>query len=168
MVVFDKVRENTAHVMASTRRTYGEAVNLAVNQTLVRSINTTVVALLPIGSILFIGAFLLGAGTLKDISLALLIGVFAGAYSSVFIAPPLLVALRRREPAIVQQEARVAKARAVAAASGPERRGGSGRGNDVGRHGHRRGTDARADGARPPHGPEEPAEALEPEEEALT
>ncbi len=115
VVVFDKVRENTAHVMASTRRTYGEAVNLAVNQTLVRSINTTVVALLPIGSILFIGAFLLGAGTLKDISLALLIGVFAGAYSSVFIAPALLVTLRRREPAIQQQEVRVAKARAAAA-----------------------------------------------------
>ncbi len=117
VVVFDKVRENTAHVMGSARRTYGEAVNLAVNQTLVRSINTTVVALLPIASILFIGAFLLGAGTLKDISLALLIGVFVGAYSSVFIAPGLLVLLRQREPAIVQQEARVAKARAANAKS---------------------------------------------------
>src|ERR1700750_1913970 len=70
VVVFDKVRENTEHVTASTKYTYGEAANLAVTQTLVRSINTSVVALLPVASILFIGAFLLGAGTLKDISLA--------------------------------------------------------------------------------------------------
>ena len=90
VVVFDKVRENTEHVTASTKRTYAEAANLAVNQTLVRSINTSVVALLPIGAILFIGAFLLGAGTLKDISLALLVGIAAGTYSSIFIATPVL------------------------------------------------------------------------------
>ncbi len=115
VVVFDKVRENTAHVMSSTRRTYSEAVNLAVNQTLVRSINTSVVALLPVGSILFIGALLLGAGTLRDISLALFVGILAGTFSSVFIAPPLLVLLKRREPAILEQEARVHKARESAA-----------------------------------------------------
>ena len=114
VVVFDKVRENTAHVMSSTRRSYSEAVNLAVNQTLVRSINTSVVALLPVASILFIGALLLGAGTLKDISLALFVGIIAGTYSSVFIAPPVLVLLKRREPAVREQEARVAKARAAA------------------------------------------------------
>jgi len=115
VVVFDKVRENTAHVLSGTRRTYSEAANLAVNQTLVRSINTTVVALLPVSAILFIGAFLLGAGTLKDISLALFVGMLAGAYSSVFIAPALLVVLRRREQPVREQEARVAKARAAAA-----------------------------------------------------
>ena len=98
VVVFDKVRENTEHVLASTKRTYAEAANLAVNQTLVRSINTSVVALLPVASILFIGAFLLGAGTLKDISLALFVGIAAGTYSSIFIATPLLVHLREREP----------------------------------------------------------------------
>ena len=85
-----------------------------MNQTLVRSINTSVVALLPVASILFIGAFLLGAGTLKDISLALFVGIIAGTYSSVFIAPPLLVLLKRREPAVREQEGRVAKARAAA------------------------------------------------------
>ncbi len=122
VVVFDKVRENTAHVMSSTRRTYGEAVNLAVNQTLVRSINTSVVALLPVASILFIGALLLGAGTLRDISLALFVGIIAGTYSSVFIAPALLVLLRRRESTVRDQEARVARAREVAA-RGEQREG---------------------------------------------
>ncbi|GAB3589026.1 protein translocase subunit SecF [Angustibacter peucedani] len=98
VVVFDKVRENTDHITTQTRRTYSEAANLAVNQTLVRSINTSVVALLPVGSILFIGAFLLGAGTLKDLSLALFVGIATGTYSSVFIATPLLADLREREP----------------------------------------------------------------------
>jgi preprotein translocase subunit SecF len=112
VVVFDKVRENTEHVLSSTRYTYGEAANLAINQTLVRSINTSVVALLPVASILFIGAFLLGAGTLKDLSLALFVGIAAGTLSSIFIATPLLVDLRRREPDIVQQAARVARRRA--------------------------------------------------------
>ncbi len=114
VVVFDKVRENTTHIMSSTRRTYGEAVNLAVNQTLVRSINTTVVAVLPVAAILFIGALLLGAGTLRDISLALLVGMVTGAYSSIFIAPSVIVLLKRRDPAVREQEARVHKARAAA------------------------------------------------------
>jgi preprotein translocase subunit SecF len=94
VVVFDKIRENTSE---GTSRTFGESVNLAVNQTLVRSINTSVVALLPIGSILFIGAFVLGAGTLRDISLALFIGVLVGTYSTIFIAAPLYATLRQNE-----------------------------------------------------------------------
>ncbi|GAB3281593.1 protein translocase subunit SecF [Kineosporia babensis] len=112
VVVFDKVRENTERVTASTRRTFEEAANLAVNQTLVRSVNTSVVALLPVASILFIGAFVLGAGTLKDISLALFIGIAAGTYSSIFIATPLLVDLRRREPEIVAHTRKLLKKRA--------------------------------------------------------
>ena len=107
VVVFDKVRENTAHITTQTRRTYSDAANLAVNQTLVRSINTSVVALLPVGSILFIGAFLLGAGTLKDLSLALFVGIATGTYSSVFIATPLLADLREREPEMVALRKRV-------------------------------------------------------------
>ena len=114
VVVFDKVRENTEHITATTKRTYGEAANLAVNQTLVRSINTSVVALLPVASILFIGAFLLGAGTLKDISLALFVGIAAGTYSSIFIATPLLVHLREREPELRAQAERVRRKRAEA------------------------------------------------------
>ena len=94
VVVFDKIRENTSE---GTALTFGESVNLAVNQTLVRSINTSVVALLPIGSILFIGAFVLGAGTLRDISLALFIGVFVGTYSTIFIAAPLYATFRQNE-----------------------------------------------------------------------
>ncbi|MBF5083706.1 protein translocase subunit SecF [Quadrisphaera sp. INWT6] len=107
VVVFDKVRENTEHVLSSSNRTFAEAANLAVNQTLVRSINTSVVALLPVASILFIGAFLLGAGTLRDISLALFVGIIAGTYSSVFLAPPLYVQMREREPDIARQRERV-------------------------------------------------------------
>ena len=80
--------------------TYSQAANLAVNQTLVRSANTSLIALLPVASILFVGAGLLGAGTLKDLSLALFIGLAVGTYSSVFIAPPFLAQLREREPAM--------------------------------------------------------------------
>ena len=111
VVVFDKVRENTAHLAGSTKRTYAEAANLAVNQTLVRSINTSVVALLPVASILFIGAFLLGAGTLKDISLALFVGIAVGTYSSIFIATPLLVQIRMRESEVKAQAERVRRRR---------------------------------------------------------
>jgi preprotein translocase subunit SecF len=82
-------------------------VNLAVNQTLVRSINTAVVALLPIASILFIGAFILGAGTLRDISLALLIGIVIGTYSTIFIAAPLYSELREREPMIRKRDKKI-------------------------------------------------------------
>jgi preprotein translocase subunit SecF len=116
VVVFDKVRENTADVTLSTRRSFDEAANLAVNQTLVRSINTSVVALLPVASILFIGAFVLGAGTLKDISLALFIGIAAGTYSSIFVATPLLVDLRRNEPEIKAHTAKLARRRSELAA----------------------------------------------------
>jgi preprotein translocase subunit SecF len=107
VVVFDKVRENTERITAQTRRTYSEAANLALNQTLVRSINTSVVALLPVASILFIGAFLLGAGTLKDLSLALFVGIATGTYSSLFIATPLLADLREREPQMIALRKRV-------------------------------------------------------------
>ena len=100
VVVFDKVRENTKSVAATGKQTYSQAANLAVNQTIVRSANTSIIALLPVASILFVGAGLLGAGTLKDLSLALFIGLATGAYSSIFIATPLLAALREREPAM--------------------------------------------------------------------
>lgn len=100
VVVFDKVRENTKGIAASGRSTYSQAANLAVNQTLVRSFNTSLIALLPVGSILFVGAGLLGAGTLKDLSLALFIGLATGTYSSIFIATPILAVLREREPAM--------------------------------------------------------------------
>ena len=100
VVVFDKVRENTSAAIGSGRMSYSQAANQAVNQTLVRSINTSVVALLPVGSILFIGFFLLGPGTLLDLSLALFVGIAVGTYSSIFIATPVLADLREREPAM--------------------------------------------------------------------
>jgi preprotein translocase subunit SecF len=97
VVVFDKVRENTLDVEFSETRTFAEMVNLAVNQTLVRSINTSIVAVLPVASILFVGATLLGAGTLRDISLALFVGTIVGTYSSIFLAAPVYVHLRENE-----------------------------------------------------------------------
>jgi preprotein translocase subunit SecF len=98
VVVFDKVRENTAGLLTTQRSTYSDAANLALNQTLVRSINTSLTALLPVASILFVGAGLLGAGTLKDLALVLFIGMLSGTYSSIFIATPVLAYLKEREP----------------------------------------------------------------------
>jgi preprotein translocase subunit SecF len=118
VVIFDKVRENTKGITAQNRMTYAEAANLALNQTLMRSINTSVIALLPIASILFVGAGLLGAGTLKDLALALFIGVAVGAYSSVFIATPLLADLKKREPTIAALARRVEARRATKAPRG--------------------------------------------------
>jgi preprotein translocase subunit SecF len=115
VVVFDKVRENTQNLTATAKSTYSEAANLAVNQTLVRSINTSVVALLPIASILVIGTILVGAGTLEDLSLALFVGIATGTYSSIFIATPLLADLREREPEMKALRTRVLKRRAAQA-----------------------------------------------------
>lgn len=103
VVVFDKVRENTS---IESIRTFKQSVNLAVNQTLVRSINTSIVALLPVAAILFIGSYVLGAGTLRDISLALFIGIIVGTYSTIFLASPMYAHLREKEPKIVASDAK--------------------------------------------------------------
>jgi preprotein translocase subunit SecF len=100
VVVFDRVRDNTKAISAVSTKSYSQAVNLAVNQTIVRSANTSIVAILPVAAILFVGAGLLGAGTLKDLSLALFIGLLVGTYSSLFIAPAFLAQLREKEPAM--------------------------------------------------------------------
>lgn len=107
VVVFDKVRENTLDVEYSETTSFASQVNLAVNQTLVRSVNTSVVAVLPIASILFIGAAILGAGTLRDIALALFVGVIAGTYSSIFLAAPIYVDLRQRESKFQKEQVEV-------------------------------------------------------------
>jgi preprotein translocase subunit SecF len=108
VVVFDKVRENTAGLLTTHRSTYSQAANLALNQTLVRSINTSLTALLPVASILFVGAGLLGAGTLKDLSLVLFVGMLSGTYSSICIATPVLADLKEREPQYKELAKRVA------------------------------------------------------------
>ncbi len=134
VVVFDKVRENTRRIIAGgSRMTYSQAANLAVNQTLVRSINTSVIALLPVGAILFIGAFLLGAGTLKDLALALFVGLASGTYSSIFIATPMAATFKEREPQPWRLANRV-QAREGAGRAARARVGG-------GRRGRRRGGD---------------------------
>ncbi len=98
VVVFDKVKENTRSLLGQSKMTYSEAANLALNQTIVRSINTSIVALLPVAAILFVGVGILGAGTLKDLALALFVGLLAGTYSSLFVATPFLCQLKERQP----------------------------------------------------------------------
>ncbi len=128
VVVFDKVRENTRDLKSSTTKTYSEAANLAVNQVLVRSINTTIIGVLPVAALLFTGAVILGEGPLKDLALALFVGMVSGAYSSIFIATPLLAQLKEREPDMKKLAARVAarrskedqRARGVAPAAAAE------------------------------------------------
>jgi preprotein translocase subunit SecF len=106
VVVFDKIRENTIDVEHSDTKTFAGQVNFAINQTLVRSINTSVVAVLPVAAILIIGAVLLGAGTLRDIALALFIGIAVGTYSTIFIAAPLYSQLREGEPKYAKASAK--------------------------------------------------------------
>ncbi|MEU6022757.1 protein translocase subunit SecF [Micromonospora sp. NPDC047134] len=112
VVVFDKVQENAKGITASNNQTYGEAANLAVNQSLMRSVNTSVVALLPVGGILFIGAGLLGAGTLKDLGLVLFVGMAMAFVTSITLATPLLVVLKNRDPRIQAHNKRVEARRA--------------------------------------------------------
>jgi preprotein translocase subunit SecF len=107
VVVFDKVRENTRGLLGLTRRTYGEAANLALNQTLMRSINTSLIAVLPVLGLLVVGVGLLGVGTLQDLALVQLTGIIAGAVSSIALATPLLVDLKMREPKFKEQARRV-------------------------------------------------------------
>jgi preprotein translocase subunit SecF len=121
VVVFDKVDENTKDLTKSARSTYGEAADLAVNQTLMRSINTSVIALLPVAGLLFVGAGLLGAGTLKDLALVLFIGLAAGTYSSIFLATPVLAEIEERKPENVALHKRVLARRAAEARTGGAR-----------------------------------------------
>ncbi|HET8787579.1 MAG TPA: protein translocase subunit SecF [Actinomycetes bacterium] len=121
VVVFDKVRENTGALTSMSRTTYSQATNLAVNQTMMRSLNTSLASLLPILGLLLVGNYLLGAETLKDLALALFVGVAAGAYSSIFIAPPLVAMWKEKEPRYAQLRARVERLGAQGATERPER-----------------------------------------------
>jgi preprotein translocase subunit SecF len=134
VVVFDKVRENTAGLLGTSRSTYSQSANLALNQTLVRSINTSLIALLPVAAILVVGITYLGHGELEDLALVLFVGMLSGTYSSICIATPVLAALKEREPQYKALAKRVAlrasggrsaqRARAKAAQAGPSGRGG--------------------------------------------
>ncbi|MDT0396861.1 MULTISPECIES: protein translocase subunit SecF [Streptomyces] len=118
VVVFDSLKEQTRDITKQTRWTYSEIANRSINSTLVRSINTTVVALLPVGGLLFIGGGVLGAGMLNDISLSLFVGLAAGAYSSIFIATPLVADLKELEPSMKSLKKRVLAKRAQGGATG--------------------------------------------------
>jgi preprotein translocase subunit SecF len=120
VVVFDGLKESTKGITSQTRLTYGEMANSSLNRTLVRSINTTVVALLPVAALLFVGGGLLGAGTLNDIALALFVGLAAGAYSSIFIATPLIASFKERTPEMKGLAKRVAAKRARAEQEGTD------------------------------------------------
>ncbi|WP_338899308.1 protein translocase subunit SecF [Streptomyces sp. TG1A-60] len=114
VVVFDSLKEQTKDITKQNRWTYAEIANRSINSTLVRSVNTTVVALLPVAGLLFIGGGVLGAGMLNDISLSLFVGLAAGAYSSIFIATPLVADLKEREPQLKALKKRVLAKRAQA------------------------------------------------------
>ncbi|QES40501.1 MULTISPECIES: protein translocase subunit SecF [Streptomyces] len=118
VVVFDSLKEQSKDITKQTKYTYSELANRSINGTLVRSINTTVVALLPVAGLLFIGGGALGAGMLNDISLSLFVGLAAGAYSSIFIATPLVADFKEREPQMKALKKRVLAKRAAAAAKG--------------------------------------------------
>jgi preprotein translocase subunit SecF len=154
VVVFDKVRENTAGLLATQRSTYSQAANLALNQTLVRSINTSLIALLPVTAILLVAVIFLGTGELQDLALVLFVGMLSGTYSSICIATPVLADLKEREPKYKDLARRVAlrasggraaqRARAKA-----EKAGVAGRGQDAGDD---NGPDAAASGPQVPAG----------------
>jgi preprotein translocase subunit SecF len=129
VVVFDKVDENSRGILGGSRMTYSESANLAVNQTLARSINTSLIALLPVAGLLFVGAGLLGVGTIKDLALVLFVGLASGAYSSLFLATPVLCDLKEREPRYIALRKRVAakKAAATTRVSTPVKAGPAGR-----------------------------------------
>jgi preprotein translocase subunit SecF len=114
IVVYDKVRENTRGVLGAGKQTYSEAANTAVNQTLARSINTSLIALLPVAGLLFVGAGLLGVGDLKDLALVLFVGLATGAYSSLFLATPIACTLKERQPEYAELARKVARGRAAA------------------------------------------------------
>ncbi|WP_432191727.1 protein translocase subunit SecF [Streptomyces sp. bgisy027] len=118
VVVFDSLKEQTKDITKQTRWTYSDVANRSINSTLVRSINTTVVALLPVAGLLFIGGGFLGAGMLNDISLSLFVGLAAGAYSSIFIATPLVADFKEREPQMKALRKRVLAKRAQGAVQG--------------------------------------------------
>jgi preprotein translocase subunit SecF len=120
VVVFDKVKENTRGIAGQSVITYPEAANLAVNQTIIRSINTSIVALLPVVAIIVVGGWFLGAGTLLDLAVVLAVGLVAGTFSSIFIATPILVELRTRQPEMRSLESRVHARRTQAARKSSE------------------------------------------------
>jgi preprotein translocase subunit SecF len=120
VVVYDKVAENSRDILAGSRTTYSEAANLAVNQTLMRSINTSLIALLPVAGLLFVGAGILGVGTIKDLALILFVGLASGAYSSLFLATPIVVDLTERDPAYKALAKRVAAKRSSEARKAAE------------------------------------------------
>ncbi|MGI8881470.1 MAG: protein translocase subunit SecF [Jatrophihabitans sp.] len=113
VVVFDKVSENTRDLTAGSRMTYSDGANMAVNQTLMRSINTSLISLLPVAGLLFVGAGLLGVGTIEDLALILFVGLAVGAYSSLFLATPIVCTLTERQPAYKALQRRVAAKRAA-------------------------------------------------------
>ena len=115
VIVFDKVQENTHGFEHTTRRTFAEQANLAINQTFMRSINTTLISITPVISLMVVAVWLLGVGTLKDLALVMLVGVVCGTYSSIFFATPLLVTLRERTELVRTHTRRVLNRRKPAA-----------------------------------------------------
>ena len=125
VIVFDKVEENTKGLEHTTRRTFAEQANLAINQTFMRSINTSLISVMPVLSLIVVAVWVLGVGTLKDMALVQLVGILVGTYSSIFFATPLLVTMRERTELVRSHTRRVlARRERLAAPNGVP--GGSG------------------------------------------
>ncbi|WP_156689521.1 protein translocase subunit SecF [Mycobacterium sp. Marseille-P9652] len=120
VIVFDKVEENTQGFQHTTRRTFAEQANLAINQTFMRSINTSLISVLPILALMVVAVWLLGVGTLKDLALVQLVGILVGTYSSIFFATPLLVTLRERTELVRTHTRRVLRRRSSGAKADSE------------------------------------------------
>jgi preprotein translocase subunit SecF len=129
VIVFDKVEENTHGFQHTARRTFAEEANLAVNQTFMRSINTSLISTLPVLALMVVAVWLLGVGTLKDLALVQLVGIIVGTYSSIFFATPLLVTLRERTDLVQTHTRRVLRRRGPDGAKASEKGAkGSGKG----------------------------------------
>lgn len=126
VIVFDKVEENTHGFQHTTRRTFAEQANLAINQTFMRSINTSLISVLPVLALMVVAVWLLGVGTLKDLALVQLVGILVGTYSSIFFATPLLVTLRERTELVSTHTRRVMRRRSPGSSAGPETETGDG------------------------------------------
>ena len=121
VIVFDKVEENTHGFQHTTRRTFAEQANLAINQTFMRSINTSLISVLPVLALMVVAVWLLGVGTLKDLALVQLVGIMVGTYSSIFFATPLLVTLRERTELVRTHTRRVLRRRNAGAVVAAEK-----------------------------------------------
>ncbi len=165
IVVFDKVHENSRRILATGRATYGDVVNLSMNQVMARSLNTSICAVLPVLSLLIVGSIFMGATALQGFSLALLVGLITGAYSSIFIATPILAVLKEREPRYRALKERYGSTTILSTLAGGDCRGDRRHRRLAGAHARSCGIGRPGRGVSPEHGRRARASPAPPQEE---